>query len=77
MSAVGVIFNDLNGDGKRQNVAGGLKNERGVAGVTISMYVGWWHTALLLSLVLWRWPLWDRSIFLAAVLAVRTASKSR
>lgn len=49
MSAVGVIFNDLNGDGKRQNVAGGLKNELGVAGVTISMYVGWWHTALLLS----------------------------
>ena len=38
-SAPGVIFNDLNGDGKRTNVAGGKNNEAGVASVAFSVYV--------------------------------------
>ena len=35
----GVFYNDLNGDGKRTNVAGGKNNEPGVSKAAFSVYV--------------------------------------
>ena len=44
--AAGVVYNDLNGDGRRQNVVGGKNNERGIPNVQLSVYV---HVRLSLA----------------------------
>ncbi len=45
----GVVFNDLNGDGRRTNVVGGTANEPGIAGVRIGVYVASCNLPIILQ----------------------------
>jgi len=52
----GVVFNDLNGDGRRTNVVGGTANEPGIAGVRIGVYVASGNVPIILQPYSAHWP---------------------